>query len=152
MLLAVSAVSAVSAQTVARAAAVWLSVGTLSSSATPFLGRQIHFLPPRAFATVLSAGAVRVALAAPAAHTAPDTIAQCMQACTACHGNGGVATNQGYFPRIACKPAGYLFNQMLNSREGRRNKADPVSELDVIGARQSYCVNEIRALCGLLQA
>ena len=132
-----SAVSAVSAQAVARAAAAWLSVGTLSSSATPFLGRQMHFLPPRALAATLSAGAVGVTLAAPAAQRALDTNAQRMQACTACHGKEGVATNQGYFLRIACKPAGYLFNQMLNFREGRRNKADPVSELDLLRARQA---------------
>ena len=28
-----------------------------------------------------------------------------MQACTGCHGKEGVSTNQGYFPRIAGKPA-----------------------------------------------
>lgn len=43
-----------------------------------------------------------------------------MQACTACHGKEGVATNQGYFPRIAGKPADYLYNQLRNFREGRR--------------------------------
>ena len=95
----------------------------------------MHFLPPRALAATLSAGAVGVTLAAPAAQRALDTNAQRMQACTACHGKEGVATNQGYFLRIACKPAGYLFNRMLNFREGRRNKSDPVSELDVIRAR-----------------
>jgi cytochrome c553 len=50
----------------------------------------------------------------------PDTIAQRAQACTVCHGKEGRATNDGYFPRIAGKPAGYLFNQLLNFREGRR--------------------------------
>ena len=43
-----------------------------------------------------------------------------MRACTACHGKEGVATNQGYFPRIAGKPADYLYNQLRNFREGRR--------------------------------
>lgn len=42
-------------------------------------------------------------------------------ACVACHGREGRATNQGYFPRIAGKPAGYLYNQLLNFRDGRRN-------------------------------
>ena len=37
-----------------------------------------------------------------------------------CHGKEGRATNAGYFPRIAGKPAGYLFNQLKNFREGRR--------------------------------
>ena len=87
----------------------------------------IHARLPRALAaalvTALSCGAAAVALAAPEPHTVPDTIAQRMQACTVCHGKEGVATNQGYFPRIAGKPAGYLFNQMQNFREGRRSNA-----------------------------
>ena len=48
-------------------------------------------------------------------------MAQRMQACTACHGKEGRATNAGYFPRIAGKPAGYLFNQLVSFREGRRH-------------------------------
>lgn len=54
------------------------------------------------------------------AGTPTDTMAQRMQACVGCHGQEGRATNQGYFPRIAGKPAGYLFNQLVNFREGRR--------------------------------
>jgi cytochrome c553 len=50
-----------------------------------------------------------------------DSIEQRIQPCTACHGNEGRATNDGYYPRIAGKPAGYLFNQLLNFREGRRH-------------------------------
>lgn len=49
-----------------------------------------------------------------------DTMAQRMQACTPCHGKEGRATAQGYFPRIAGKPAGYLFNQLQHFRDGRR--------------------------------
>ena len=55
-----------------------------------------------------------------AAAAIPDTIAQRAAACTACHGKEGRATNDGYFPRIAGKPAGYLYNQLLNFRAGRR--------------------------------
>jgi cytochrome c553 len=49
-----------------------------------------------------------------------------MQACTTCHGAGSTATvgrtaNEVYFPRIAGKPAGYLYNQLVNFREGRRH-------------------------------
>jgi len=51
---------------------------------------------------------------------APDTIAQRAIACAACHGKEGRATSEGFFPRIAGKPAGYLYNQLLNFREGRR--------------------------------
>jgi cytochrome c553 len=57
------------------------------------------------------------------AQTPPDTIAQRMQACTACHGKEGRATRDGYFPRIAGKPAGYLYNQLVNFQQGRRNYA-----------------------------
>jgi cytochrome c553 len=49
-----------------------------------------------------------------------DTIAQRAIACAACHGKEGRATNEGFFPRIAGKPAGYLYNQLVNFREGRR--------------------------------
>ncbi|ALV05203.1 c-type cytochrome [Roseateles depolymerans] len=47
-------------------------------------------------------------------------MAERMKACAMCHGREGRATSAGYFPRIAGKPAGYLFNQLQNFREGRR--------------------------------
>jgi cytochrome c553 len=61
----------------------------------------------------------------------PDTLAQRLTACTACHGSAAAtaaapapAAGQGgerrYFPRIAGKPAGYLYNQLVNFRDGRR--------------------------------
>jgi cytochrome c553 len=50
-----------------------------------------------------------------------DSIEQRVKPCTSCHGNEGRATREGYFPRIAGKPAGYLFNQLVNFREGRRH-------------------------------
>jgi cytochrome c553 len=43
-----------------------------------------------------------------------DTMAQRMKACEVCHGREGRATNAGYFPRIAGKPAGYLYAQLQN--------------------------------------
>jgi len=52
-----------------------------------------------------------------------NTMAQRMQACVVCHGKEGRATNQGYFPRIAGKPAGYLFNQLKNFQAGFRHYA-----------------------------
>lgn len=57
------------------------------------------------------------------ARTVPDTIAQRMQACTPCHGKEGRASPIGYLPRIAGKPEAYLFNQLVNFREGRRYNA-----------------------------
>jgi cytochrome c553 len=50
----------------------------------------------------------------------PDTMAQRAAACAACHGKEGRAASDGYYPRIAGKPAGYLYNQLVNFREGRR--------------------------------
>jgi cytochrome c553 len=52
-----------------------------------------------------------------------DSMAQRMLPCAACHGEEGRATSDGYYPRIAGKPAGYLFRQLLNFREGRRLNA-----------------------------
>lgn len=50
----------------------------------------------------------------------PDTIAQRAVACAACHGEQGRATSEGFYPRIAGKPEGYLYNQLVNFRDGRR--------------------------------
>jgi cytochrome c553 len=71
-------------------------------------------------------GAAWLAFSAAAAtppHTVPDTIAQRVAPCTSCHGKEGRATSDGYFPRIAGKPAGYLLNQLVNFRDGRRHYA-----------------------------
>ncbi|GAA6143759.1 c-type cytochrome [Hydrogenophaga sp. 5NK40-0174] len=54
-------------------------------------------------------------------------------ACTLCHGEQGRSTNEGYFPRIAGKPAGYLYNQLLHFKEGRRNNPGMTSLLDHLG-------------------
>lgn len=51
----------------------------------------------------------------------PDTLQQRVLACTGCHGSEGRAAADGFYPRIAGKPAGYLYNQLLNFREGRRH-------------------------------
>jgi cytochrome c553 len=77
----------------------------------------------RSWRALLAAAACLLSTAAATAATPPDTMAQRMQACVACHGPEGRATNHGYFPRIAGKPAGYLYNQLVNFREGRRKNA-----------------------------
>lgn len=61
--------------------------------------------------------------AAPGSHAqpVPDTLAQRALACTGCHGKEGRAAPDGYYPRLAGKPAGYLYNQLLNFRDGRRD-------------------------------
>ena len=67
----------------------------------------------------LGAGGLTLNLAAAPAFE--DTLAQRTLACTACHGAQGRAGPDGYYPRLAGKPAGYLYNQLLNFREGRRH-------------------------------
>lgn len=59
--------------------------------------------------------------AAPAAPKFEDNIAQRALACTACHGEQGRAAADGYYPRLAGKPQGYLYRQLLNFRDGRRH-------------------------------
>lgn len=56
-----------------------------------------------------------------ASAAAVDTMAQRVQPCTICHGAEGRASNEGYFPRIAGKPTGYLFHQLLHFRDGYRD-------------------------------
>jgi cytochrome c553 len=52
---------------------------------------------------------------------ATDSMGQRVAACMACHGKDGRATSDGFFPRIAGKPAGYLYNQLVNFRNGTRH-------------------------------
>ena len=78
-------------------------------------------------ARLACAAIVAAALSAPpaAVRAAPapfeDTMAQRMQACTGCHGAQGRAASDGYYPRIAGKPAQYLYNQLVSFRDGRRD-------------------------------
>ena len=97
----------------------------------PFLTPSVFFWRPRtprkrpgALARALAAGALSVLGMAPAWSAAPvfeDSIAQRTLACSACHGPQGRAAPDGYYPRLAGKPAAYLYNQLLNFREGRRH-------------------------------
>jgi cytochrome c553 len=53
----------------------------------------------------------------------PDTMEMRLRACAACHGDQGQGTDSDYFPRLAGKPAGYLTNQLVAFRDGRRHYA-----------------------------
>ena len=64
-----------------------------------------------------------------------DTMAQRTLACTTCHGKEGRAGPDGYYPRIAGKPAGYLYNQLINLRDGRRHYALMAGLLDPLSDR-----------------
>ena len=49
-------------------------------------------------------------------------------ACASCHGALGEGTKDEYMPRLAGKPSGYLFNQLVAFRDGRR-KYPPMNYL-----------------------
>jgi cytochrome c553 len=66
----------------------------------------------------LASGGARGAQPTPSAQ---EVMVQRVRPCTACHGKEGRATPDGYYPRIAGKPAGYLLNEMNNFRIGRRS-------------------------------
>ncbi len=70
----------------------------------------------------------------PATRVVTDSMAERTRACTACHGDQGRAGPDGYYPRLAGKPAGYLYHQLRNFAEGRRHYGlmtrlvDPLSD------------------------
>jgi cytochrome c553 len=54
-----------------------------------------------------------------------DTLEQRLAGCAACHGERGEGlTKAEFYPRLAGKPAGYLFNQLVAFRE--RKRANPI--------------------------
>lgn len=73
-----------------------------------------------------------------------DSMAQRTMACTACHGREGRAASDGYYPRIAGKPAGYLYHQLLNFRDNRRHyglmtqMVDPLSDAYLMEIAQYF--------------
>ncbi|WP_094845042.1 c-type cytochrome [Bordetella genomosp. 9] len=58
----------------------------------------------------------------------PGSMRARVAACTACHGEQGRAGPDGYYPRLAGKPRDYLFHQLQNFRDGRRQYA-PMTHL-----------------------
>lgn len=61
-----------------------------------------------------------VLLPLPSAHADDDMIER-LAACAACHGTRGEgAPGAEYYPHLAGKPAGYLFEQLQGFRDGRR--------------------------------
>lgn len=67
-------------------------------------------------------------VAPPLTEMVPDTMETRVQACVGCHGQQGRGVESVYFPRLAGKPAGYLYNQLAAFRDGRR-KYTPMNYL-----------------------
>ncbi len=80
-----------------------------------------QLLQPLRWALLGLSAALHVATVRSAPAVIDDTLAQRLAACTVCHGREGRAGPDGYYPRIAGKPAGYLFSQLTNFRDGRRH-------------------------------
>lgn len=55
------------------------------------------------------------------AHALDASMVERTRACTHCHGEQGKAGPDGYYPRLAGKPEGYLFHQLQNFQQGRRH-------------------------------
>jgi cytochrome c553 len=70
-----------------------------------------------------AAGLIALGVASPATALGGDDLADRLKACTGCHGDQGRAGPDGYYPRIAGKPEGYLLQQLLHFRDGRRQGA-----------------------------
>lgn len=87
-------------------------------------------------ATALSMLALLVVASVAAAQDIPDTLQQRVKACTSCHGEHGQGGDNGFNPRLAGKPAVYLYHQLLNFREGRRHY--PMMEHMVAGLPDAY--------------
>jgi cytochrome c553 len=51
----------------------------------------------------------------------PDTLQQRIAACTSCHGPHGEGGDNGFNPRLAGKPAGYLVRQLQDFQKGLRH-------------------------------
>jgi cytochrome c553 len=76
----------------------------------------------------LGLSVLAVAASAQTPSQPPETMAARVEACTPCHGDNGQGTSDVYFPRLAGKPAGYLYNQLLAFKNGRR-KYPPMNYL-----------------------
>ncbi|MFL6663013.1 MAG: c-type cytochrome [Rhizobacter sp.] len=101
----------------------------------PIASRTDRVIPKARWAAVGLAALVCVAVPATAqqddavpAFKQVDSLEARVQGCVTCHGQSGQGTNNGYFPRIAGKPAGYLYNQLVAFRDGSR-KYPPMNYL-----------------------
>lgn len=86
----------------------------------------MEFVAKSCIGLIFLSTAVVVQAQAPGADAVPafkklDSIEARVQGCVTCHGQQGQGTGNGYFPRIAGKPSGYLYNQLIAFRNGTRH-------------------------------
>ena len=62
-----------------------------------------------------------------------ESMAQRALACTGCHGPQGRSRPDGYIPRLAGKPAGYLHEQLTAFQQGRRRHDGMARMLEPLG-------------------
>lgn len=77
-----------------------------------------------------------IAAGAEDASAVPDTLLQRIAACTSCHGTHGEGGDNGFNPRLAGKPAGYLHRQMQDFQKGLRHY--PIMEYIVAPLSDEY--------------
>lgn len=110
---------------------------------------RIPYLLQTTLCWLLLATASHTAISQTAPPPFENTIAQRALACTGCHGPQGRAAPDGYYPRLAGKPAGYLYNQLLNFRDGQRNYApmthmvDSLSDAYLLELAQHFAALEV---------
>ena len=118
----------------------WRDAGVIASGAlrSAVLGA---FRFSRRLAALVLALHLAPAVAAPtngtppsaSAHTVQDSMAQRAKACTGCHGPQGRSRPDGYIPRLAGKPAGYLHEQLTAFQQGRRRHDGMARMLEPLG-------------------
>jgi cytochrome c553 len=89
-----------------------------------WISRALRRAPRRLLALFASFAVLAAAAAQPSSASVPDTLEERIAACAACHGKRGegIAGNE-FYPAIAGKPAGYLYDQLVNFRDRRRQSA-----------------------------
>lgn len=93
---------------------------------------ELRVSPRRLFQPLLASlliGSAGLAGSVHAQEKAPDTMAERVLACAACHGAQGEGNaNNPYFPRLGAQPADYLANQLKAFRDDHR-KYGPMNYL-----------------------
>ena len=84
------------------------------------LGVQRRTIGSSLLLVICAAWACATLAATDAATPMPSAMDERVRACTSCHGAQGQGRDNDYFPRIAGKPADYLFNQLIAFRDGGR--------------------------------